>query len=155
MTDAALDLTGTKTDTTTIADTIIVVEQKASAPVDAVPEQDPPATVVSAVDGELTGVDVVNVTSANSDGSSLSKRAVSRSDFHQVFAGSGTGAQDRDCAVEGTAYLTYKLVSNATYNENDCIDFCASVDGCGMFLTFALPVYVIHTSFDSLRQSLL
>ena len=30
------------------------------------------------------------------------------------------------------SYLTYKLVSNATYNENAYIDFCASVGDCCM-----------------------
>ncbi|TFK22704.1 hypothetical protein FA15DRAFT_747670 [Coprinopsis marcescibilis] len=32
----------------------------------------------------------------------------------QVFAGTGTGASDRDASVQGTAYLTFTLVPNST-----------------------------------------
>jgi hypothetical protein len=137
-TNSALDLNRSKTDTTSIADTISAVDQKASVPIDALPEHAPPVTVVSAVDGSVTGVSVVNATTANIDSTAnvtLSRRSdFSRSDFHQVFARSDS---DRDCAIEGTAYLTYKLISNATYDENACINFCASVEGCGM-LSFPL-----------------
>jgi hypothetical protein len=130
----AVDLSGTTTDESAITDTISAVEQKVSTPPDAEPDHSSADTVVSAVDGELTGVDLVNVTTITNDGSasdSVSKRAVSRGDFHEVFAGTGTGESDRDCAIEGTAYLTYKLVSNATYGVDDCLDYCAGVDGCG------------------------
>jgi len=121
------------TDLSSIFATIGSVEQKATTPPDAVPNQSPPETVVSAIDGELTGVDVVNATTTDLPAKrslDIAKR-VTRADFSTIFSGSGTGPNDRDCAVEGTAYLTYKLVSNATYSVGDCLDFCASTDTCG------------------------
>ena len=36
----------------------------------------------------------------------------------------GTGPSDRNAAVEGTVYLTYTLVPNATYNVDTCLDYC-------------------------------
>lgn len=44
----------------------------------------------------------------------------------------------------GTAYLTYKLVSNSTYNINDCLSFCDRVTGCvfaNLYYEFNNPLY--------------
>lgn len=95
-----------------------------------------PDTVISAIDGVLTGADVVNVTIASTSWRSTTakrRRSVTAADFQEVFTGTGITAEARDCAIEGTSYLTYKLVSNATYSKDDCLSFCASVDGCGEF----------------------
>ena len=147
----AVDLSGTTTDESTIADTISAVEQKVSTPPDAEPDHPSADTVVSAVDGNLTGADLVNVTTIADDGSasdSVSRRSVSRDSFHEVFAGTGTGNDDRDCAIEGTAYLTYKLVSNSTYNVDDCLDYCAGVDGCGeQRFVYLLSAFLWYFSF--------
>ncbi|KXN92682.1 hypothetical protein AN958_00352 [Leucoagaricus sp. SymC.cos] len=40
------------------------------------------------------------------------------------------GPTDRDGSIEGTAYLTYTVVSNLTYSVDDCLRFCDRVDGC-------------------------
>ncbi|KAF8654305.1 hypothetical protein AX16_003533 [Volvariella volvacea WC 439] len=50
--------------------------------------------------------------------------------YHTVFEGTGTGEGDRDAAIQGTAYLTYTVVSNATYNVDACLAHCSQVPGC-------------------------
>ena len=135
---SVLDFSGTETDASTIAHTIAVVEQKATTPPDAVPEHSLPNTVVTAIDDILTGADVVNITTASTGWSPTTakrRRSVISGDFQEVFTGTGTTAEARDCAIEGTSYQTYKLVPNATYSTSkvDCISFCASVDSCGEF----------------------
>ncbi|KAG6827736.1 hypothetical protein H0H92_010614 [Tricholoma furcatifolium] len=50
--------------------------------------------------------------------------------YVRVFKGTGMNATDRDAAIEGTAYLTYTLVNNATYNIADCLAYCDSIEGC-------------------------
>lgn len=51
--------------------------------------------------------------------------------YEEVFSGSGTARADRDGSIQGTAYLTYTVVPNSTYNVDACLDFCNSVNGCG------------------------
>lgn len=126
---AAVDLSGTTTDSDSIANTAAIVDQKSGATGD--PDQPIPDTAVTAVDGQLTA--------AGSSDSSSTRRSftgnpiVSRSpsDYETVFTGSGTGPSDRDASIEGTAYLTFTLVNNATYNINDCLAFCDGVEQCG------------------------
>ena len=74
------------------------------------------------------------------------------SSYEQVFAGTGTNLTARDGAIEGTAYLTYTLVSNATYDVDDCLAFCDRVQGCGtyQFLKAAFQVEQIQLSFREL-----
>ncbi|KAJ7217270.1 hypothetical protein GGX14DRAFT_602789 [Mycena pura] len=120
------------TDTDSIAQTAGQVNQKSSAPVDAPPNADVPPTNVTAVDGTLTNATVADVASGSSR-----RRAVSpnvgrfskrQGGYEQVFAGLAPGVHD--ASIEGTAYLTYTVVNNATYNVQACLDFCDSVDGC-------------------------
>lgn len=131
--------------------TVQVVEQKAGATGDAPPNQPVPETVVTAVDGQVVddqgakSTDVNKAISAFSAKSAKVKKSVSlaqrtNSAYEQVFAGTGTQSTDRDGSIEGTAYLTYTVVSNATYNVDACLDFCSRVDGCGMFEMLASPL---------------
>ena len=121
---------GTVTDTDNIVSTVYQVDQKSGADVANIPPDPPvPNTAVTAIDGSLT--------TAGSDGNSTSRRSFSElstrqpSDYELVFSGTGTGPDDRDAAIEGTAYLTYSLVSNATYDVDDCSNKCDQVESCG------------------------
>ena len=117
------------TDTESIVATAKNIDQKSGAAADTLPNQPVANTTVTAVDGSLTTPD--------SGGDNLSRRYFSKrstrrsSDYELVFPGTGTGPDDRDAAIEGTAYLTYSLVSNATYDVDDCLNKCDQVETCG------------------------
>ncbi|KAG6857216.1 hypothetical protein H0H87_007635 [Tephrocybe sp. NHM501043] len=130
------------TDIAHIAETLGRVEQKGGPASDELPNRPVSNTVVTALDGKLSTVAIAPMTrsiwSRRSD--SLKPRASSHHTFWakrtntgytQVFAGTGTQRQDRDGSIEGTAYLTYTVVSNATYNVDDCLAACDRVSGCG------------------------
>lgn len=109
------------------------MDQKSGAAGDTDPNQPVPPVTVTAIDGDLTNTTVANVTSSRR----RSTRSLSRrdpSDYDLVFSGSGTGPTDRDASIEGTAYLTFTLVPNSTYNVDACLDFCDSVTDCGTCL---------------------
>ncbi len=130
--DNALKTEGTLTDVEKIISTIQIVDQKAGATTNAPPNQPPPPTTVTAIDGELANSSVLALGSRRSSG--LSKRLL---DGYQVaFEGTGLDRATRDGSIEGTAYLTYTIVSNSTYNVDDCLRFCDRVPGCGEFLSF-------------------
>ena len=64
--------------------------------------------------------------------SSLARRAPS--DYQEVFPGIGPDdPSSRDASIEGPAYLTFKVVNNATYNVAECVDFCSGIPKCGTF----------------------
>lgn len=139
-----LDLEGTQTDADTIISTAQIVEQKAGPQADSLPDQPIPETVVTAVDGELTeaGTDSsslrVGTRSLQSRSSLLpyeKKRAAS--DYNLVFSGTGTRTTDRDASIQGTAYLTFRVVPNSTYNVDACLDFCSSEPKCGECIRMA------------------
>ena len=120
------------TDTETIITTANNVDQKSGAAADTLPNQPVTNTTLTAIDGSLTP--------AGSGGDSSSRRSYyskrsptrrSSSNYDLVFSGTGTSPQDRDAAIEGTAYLTYSLVSNATYDVDDCLSKCDEVETCG------------------------
>ena len=145
---------GTVTDTENIVSTVYNVDQKSGAGVDTPPNQPVADTTLTAVDGSLT--------TAGSDGDSPSRRSFSEqlrrqpSDYELVFSGTGTGPNDRDASIEGTAYLTYSLVSNATYNVNDCLKRCDQVNSCGKFhIFFPLIKRILTIGYCSLRQLVL
>lgn len=127
----ALDLTGTGTDTDSIVNTALAVNQTAGAAGATDPNQPIPPTQVTAVDGTLTAAGSVDGNTTSSRRSLLFSR--DPSDYEEVFTGSGTGPNDRDASIEGTAYLTFGLVDNSTYNVDACLAFCDSVDQCGNY----------------------
>ncbi|KAF8641400.1 hypothetical protein AX16_010019 [Volvariella volvacea WC 439] len=51
-------------------------------------------------------------------------------EYKMVFGGTGTGPNDRDAAVEGTAYLGYRLLSDRKYDVEGCVDLCDQAHGC-------------------------
>ncbi|KAG5353927.1 hypothetical protein E4T56_gene13229 [Termitomyces sp. T112] len=116
------------TDARMIADTAGVVDQKSGVGLSVPPNQPVANTSVTAVDGQV----LANGTSTTAG--SMSSRAVERvgkrGGYSQVFAGTGMRNTDRDASVDGTAYLTYTLVSNATYDVDACFAFCDRVPGC-------------------------
>ncbi|KIK62898.1 hypothetical protein GYMLUDRAFT_72584 [Collybiopsis luxurians FD-317 M1] len=124
------DFNGTTTDTSAIASTAQQVDQKSGAPTDVAPNQPVADTTVTAVDGDLVNATVASTSRRSLTGaaSHLSRR--NNSNYELVFWGTGTGPNDRDASIEGTAYLTYTVVSNATYDIDDCLAKCDSVDGC-------------------------
>lgn len=129
-----LKLTVPTTDTQAIAATVNNVNQKSGASAATPPDRPVANTAVTAVDGSLTTAGSASHSSTTSR--SFSKRSNgfsgrSSDDYELVFSGTGTGPNDRDASIEGTAYLTYSLVSNATYNVDDCLDKCDQVDTCG------------------------
>ncbi|THV08014.1 hypothetical protein K435DRAFT_709277 [Dendrothele bispora CBS 962.96] len=121
-----LDTNGTHTDADTIVSTVSEVNQKSGATGDAPPNLPPAPVSVTAVDGTLTNQTVDAVT-GNTRRDLIQRSA---SDYEQLFDGTGTGPYDRDASIEGTAYLTYTVVDNSTYNIGQCLDFCDRVQGC-------------------------
>jgi hypothetical protein len=123
------NLNGAVTDTESIVSTVYNVNQKSGADANTLPNQPVTKTTLTAVDGSIT--------TAGSGSDSPSRRSFSErlkrrsSSYELVFSGTGTGPNDRDAAIEGTAYLTYILVSNSTYNVNDCLKKCDQVGTCG------------------------
>ncbi|KAF5371389.1 hypothetical protein D9615_009658 [Tricholomella constricta] len=139
-----INVNGTTTDAALIESTIPLIDQKAGATDDAPPNQPVPETTVTALDGEVVDIDTggvsVSVVAANRGlpPRPAAPRRRTLQDYEQVFAGTGTGPDDRDGSIEGTAYLTYTVVSNATYDVDACLSFCSRVAGCGALLS--LPV---------------
>ncbi|KAF9522768.1 hypothetical protein CPB83DRAFT_863941 [Crepidotus variabilis] len=127
-----LVLEGTLTDTESITNTIAIVDQKSGAIGE--PNQPVPDTAITAVDGQLTAAGSSRTSNATAR-RELWKRspgihARAPSDYELVFGGTGVGLQARDASIQGTAYLTFTLVNNATYNVEDCLNFCDQVDKC-------------------------
>ncbi|KAF5388987.1 hypothetical protein D9757_005081 [Collybiopsis confluens] len=126
----AADFNGSTTDASAIAATAQQVDQKTTVPIDAPPNQPVADTTVTAIDGNLVNA---TVSSTGRRGLAEASSHLSRrnnSNYELVFWGTGTGPNDRDASIEGTAYLTYTVVSNATYAIDDCLAKCDSVDGC-------------------------
>ncbi|KAJ7721889.1 hypothetical protein B0H16DRAFT_362083 [Mycena metata] len=114
------------TDNLLIVKTASEVDQKSGPSVDAPPNASIPPTSVTAVDGTLTNTTVADAgSSRRRDAGWLSMRA---SGFEKLFDGLPIG--QHDASIEGTAYLTYTVVNNATYNVQACLDWCAGIDGC-------------------------
>ncbi|KAJ7486762.1 hypothetical protein FB451DRAFT_1391650 [Mycena latifolia] len=114
-------------DNDVIAQTAGQVDQKSGPAPDAAPNADVPPTVVTALDGTLTNTTIANAASGTRrrDVGRFGKR---QANFVEVFAPLPAGQHDG--SIEGTAYLTYTVVNNATYNVQACLDWCAGIDGC-------------------------
>ncbi|KAJ7043695.1 hypothetical protein C8F04DRAFT_727388 [Mycena alexandri] len=112
------------TDVATIIRTVTLVDQKSGAPADDTPPGLPQApTMLTALDGEII---VSAVDGLNSTDTGPGRR--SASDYGLVF----NGTEANDAAIQGTAYLTYTLVSNnsAAQGLDECLDFCDNTPGC-------------------------
>jgi hypothetical protein len=126
---------GPTTDADLIAQTVGQVNQKAGAPDDEAPDADIPPTQVTAIDGALTSSTVADVTGSSSAHRRRPRHYFGRFDrrqsgFEEIFE--GLPANQHDASIEGTAYLTYTLVPNSTYNVDACLAWAATIDGCGM-----------------------
>ncbi|KAJ7486596.1 hypothetical protein FB451DRAFT_1362915 [Mycena latifolia] len=132
-------------DNAVIVQTAGQVDQKGGAASDAAPNADVPPTTVTAVDGTTT-----NTTIAAAANGTRRRRNVGRfgkrQEFEQVFAPLPAG--QHDASIQGTAYLTYTVVNNATYNVQACLDWCEGIDGCDFVYiastlrSFLDPVFV-------------
>lgn len=130
------------TDFDSIEATANQVDQTSSVDSRARPDRKPAATEVTAIDGELTDAGIASPKKRSTSaqgletrfnmGSIVSLKSEERgiNDYIKVFDAS---TSSKDASIQGTAYLTYKLVSNSTtYNNglNECLSFCDSVTGC-------------------------
>ncbi|KAJ7710549.1 hypothetical protein B0H17DRAFT_915040, partial [Mycena rosella] len=124
---------GSTTDANLIAQTAGQVNQKSGAPDDEAPDANIPLTSVTAIDGVLMSATVADVTGSTSSHRRRPRHYFGRFDrrqsgFEEIFA--GLPADQHDAAIEGTAYLTYTLVPNSTYNVDACLAWAATIDGC-------------------------
>ncbi|KAJ7090514.1 hypothetical protein C8R44DRAFT_990715 [Mycena epipterygia] len=113
------------------------VNQKTGPAPDAAPNADVSPTTVTALDGTLTNTTIADASAANSTSRRRNKtrrrrnigRFGKREDgFKEIF--SPLPANQHDASIEGTAYLTYTVVPNSTYNVDACLNWCAGIDGC-------------------------
>ncbi|KAF8641396.1 hypothetical protein AX16_010015 [Volvariella volvacea WC 439] len=139
-------LDGTSTDVNVIVGTLHEVDQKTGPTDNAPPSDEVPPTVITAVDGQVTTagqsgdalLEVLHgdiVDPSTETGSKLKRRDHRKTKrilpgYTQVFSGTGTGPDDRDASIQGTAYLTYKLLSDATYDVDGCLAECNNINGC-------------------------
>ncbi|KAJ6550209.1 hypothetical protein B0H19DRAFT_1160627 [Mycena capillaripes] len=121
--------TAPTTDNDSIVQTANQVDQKSSPPVDAPPNADVPPTTVTALDGTLTNSTITDASSGNSRRRrNIGRFGKRQPEYKEVF--SGLPADQHDASIIGTAYLTYTVVNNATYNVKACTDWCTTVNGC-------------------------
>jgi hypothetical protein len=86
---------------------------------------------VTAIDGKL-----VLPAPASSDQKSIRggpPLTRSLADYELVFNGTGLSPSARDAAIQGTAYLTFTLLPNVSYNIDGCLRFCDTVPACSTF----------------------
>ncbi|PFH49726.1 hypothetical protein AMATHDRAFT_76043 [Amanita thiersii Skay4041] len=115
-----------------IASTVTIVNQKGGGASDKdTPGHPVRKTTITALDGAPVSLEVSSLqrrANGNVISSNIAKRMIDG--YEIVFDGTGTLLTDRDASIEGTAYLTYTVVSNTTYNIDACLEFCNQVDGC-------------------------
>ncbi|KAJ7118053.1 hypothetical protein C8R44DRAFT_982831 [Mycena epipterygia] len=119
-------------DNSVIAQTAGQVDQKSGPASDAPPNADVPPTTVTALDGTLTNTTIADA-SASAGNNTRRRRDIGRfgkreDGFKEIF--SPLAADQHDASIEGTAYLTYTVVPNSTYNIDACLNWCAGIDGC-------------------------
>lgn len=140
-----VNLNDSVTDTQSIVSTALNINQKSTAT--GLPDQAVNSTTVTAVDGAILTSPIPS-TSSRRELSPPTRR--SAANYELVFNGTGVAPNDRDASIEGTAYLTFTTVNNATYNVADCLAFCDSVTTCGKslcFLQYCDPLIKICPSF--------
>ncbi|KAJ7897717.1 hypothetical protein B0H14DRAFT_3589771 [Mycena olivaceomarginata] len=115
-----------KPDNDLIAQTAGQVDQKAAPPVDAPPNADVPPTGVTTVNGTITNTTIAEASAARRRDVRRFGKRLSR--FEKVFDGKPAG--QHNTSIEGTAYPTYTVVPNPTYNVQACLDWAATIDGC-------------------------
>ena len=110
---------------------VLSVNEKGGANDNSPPNPPVPETTVTAVDGQL----LTNQTTVSSAPSTLgsfqnTSTATKRQDpgYEEVFTGSVSAP---DGSIKGTAYLTYTVLPNSTYDIDGCLSFCDRVDQCG------------------------
>jgi hypothetical protein len=117
------------------------VDQKSGPSIDAPPNASISPTTVTAVDGTLTNASIADAgSSRRRDAGRPGKRD---SGFEKLFDGLSIG--QHDASIEGTAYLTYTVVNNATYNVQACLDWCANINGCGLLLFYSSPSMLAYS----------
>ncbi|KAF8142865.1 hypothetical protein K438DRAFT_1768600 [Mycena galopus ATCC 62051] len=120
-------ITHPTTDNAVIVQTATQVTQKTAPPADTPPNAVVPPTLVTAIDGTLTNSTVADVSSSTP--TRRRRRFGKRqAGYEKIF--DGLPADQHDASIEGTAYLTYTVVSNATYNVQACLDWCTTIQGC-------------------------
>ncbi|KAL0571390.1 hypothetical protein V5O48_010578 [Marasmius crinis-equi] len=129
----SLDSTSRFTDVDTISSTITSVDQKGGATTDTPPDQTAPETSVVAIDGQALDSTAKEPNAIRR--SFVDRTTVRRTDnrYVQVFNGTGVDATDRDAAIVGTAFLSYTVLPDNTYNAGPCMAFCDSIAGCTFF----------------------
>lgn len=115
-------------DNALIADTAGQVDQKSGPSIDAVPNAPVPPTLVTAVDGTVTNSTIAEVTSSSTSRRDIGRFGKRQTKYEQVFAGLPAG--QHDASLQSSAYLTYTVVNNATYNVDACTSWCTTVKGC-------------------------
>lgn len=104
-----LDLNGTETNTQSIEGTVRIVNQKGGATDNTPPNQPVPETTLTAIDGEL----LTNKTTVSGAPTALGS-------FQNLTRRTNSGYE-----------LVYTVLPNNTYNIDDCLSFCGSVQQCG------------------------
>ncbi|TFK22507.1 hypothetical protein FA15DRAFT_748594 [Coprinopsis marcescibilis] len=138
------------TDSGAILDAAREIDQKSGPGVEELPDQAVPETITTLVDGRATGRK--SGPRRNRPGRGHRVQARAPGDYVEIFAGTGTAPIDRDASVSGTAYLTYTLVSNATYNIDACLNFCDTITGC-VFVNLYYEFNNYGLNFESSEQS--
>ncbi|KAJ7752911.1 hypothetical protein B0H16DRAFT_781340 [Mycena metata] len=125
------DVTPPTPDNDLIAQTAGQVDQKSGPSIDAQPNAPVTPTTVTALDGTVTNATIADVAAANSTRRrdiNVGRFGKRQSKYEQVFAGLPAG--QHDASLQSSAYLTYTVVNNATYNVDACTAWCDTVKGC-------------------------
>lgn len=142
------DPSSSVTDSSLIASTAQNVDQTSSVPSNTPPSQSVASTTVTATDGDIASNATASrrslapeswIPRQNKGNVVLASR--SNADYVQVF---GPATNGPDASIQGTAYLTYRLVSNSTYNIDACLNACSSTAGCvfaNLYYEYNNPLY--------------
>jgi len=85
--------------------------------------------------------------------SQLAKRVPD--DYEQAFV--GIDAPEHDAAVAGSGFISRTVLSESVCGIEACLDYCDSVQNCGMSLDFFAPRYrrMLNVPHASIRQLVL